>query len=482
MKKRITQAIFGVIILIFMGVVFWQIIQMSSRDSDLAPCPDDVKTCSDGSWVTRSGPNCSFSECVNQDLITQFNVKLEEAIRIEIGHSIEDYNPPMLLQIFPGLRKTDFNGVGSTMGQYVFDGDQLYHVNDELEPVPGAVPRIAEAGFETLLHNVTERFLLQYPNGDIETMMVWLKDEEFGVLPQPPRPTEEPVACTMDAKVCPDGSYVGRVAPDCNFAECPVAEFLVWYGQDYSKQEEYRIDCEQRMGVFNGCWTDCRDEEKEDCLDVCSMVCKGPASEHMPSVPLDSTFCTPESKEVEMCTMDYTPVCGEVEVMCLTTPCDPIPQTFGNACGACASGNVTSYTEGECSDEVVETETSFGYITELSETRISIDQAEYLFGSEATAAAKEDGKCHGGSTCLPNGFYIRNLDSTSFELKTSNELKVYVNTDPNTCGIPDWSREVSYEQFRTSWSNSDCGFLNYLPYHFLIQEGVIVEITEQYIP
>jgi len=30
-----------------------------------------------------------------------------------------------------------------------------------------------------------------------------------------------PVACSMDAKLCPDGSYVGRIAPDCKFAECP---------------------------------------------------------------------------------------------------------------------------------------------------------------------------------------------------------------------------------------------------------------------
>jgi hypothetical protein len=29
------------------------------------------------------------------------------------------------------------------------------------------------------------------------------------------------VACTMEAKVCPDGSFVGRVGPNCEFAECP---------------------------------------------------------------------------------------------------------------------------------------------------------------------------------------------------------------------------------------------------------------------
>ena len=35
-----------------------------------------------------------------------------------------------------------------------------------------------------------------------------------------PSPTE-PVACTMDAKMCPDGSYVGRQGPNCEFAPCP---------------------------------------------------------------------------------------------------------------------------------------------------------------------------------------------------------------------------------------------------------------------
>ena len=32
-----------------------------------------------------------------------------------------------------------------------------------------------------------------------------------------PQPVEN-IACTLDARVCPDGSYVGRVAPTCEFA------------------------------------------------------------------------------------------------------------------------------------------------------------------------------------------------------------------------------------------------------------------------
>jgi len=29
------------------------------------------------------------------------------------------------------------------------------------------------------------------------------------------------VACTMEAKLCPDGSAVGRSGPNCEFAPCP---------------------------------------------------------------------------------------------------------------------------------------------------------------------------------------------------------------------------------------------------------------------
>lgn len=46
---------------------------------------------------------------------------------------------------------------------------------------------------------------------------------------------EEPVACTMDAKQCPDGSYVGRTGPKCEFAMCPTSQSnnqtSAWIGQ-----------------------------------------------------------------------------------------------------------------------------------------------------------------------------------------------------------------------------------------------------------
>ncbi len=36
-----------------------------------------------------------------------------------------------------------------------------------------------------------------------------------------PGPQPGPVACTMEARMCPDGSSVGRTGPNCEFEACP---------------------------------------------------------------------------------------------------------------------------------------------------------------------------------------------------------------------------------------------------------------------
>lgn len=41
------------------------------------------------------------------------------------------------------------------------------------------------------------------------------------VTPPSPPPSVNGVMCTMEAKLCPDGSYVGRTGPKCEFTACP---------------------------------------------------------------------------------------------------------------------------------------------------------------------------------------------------------------------------------------------------------------------
>ncbi|MFH0773614.1 MAG: hypothetical protein V1922_04870 [bacterium] len=44
-------------------------------------------------------------------------------------------------------------------------------------------------------------------------------------------PTSTPISCTMEAKICPDGTSVGRAGPNCEFEACPsVPEGTIFCG------------------------------------------------------------------------------------------------------------------------------------------------------------------------------------------------------------------------------------------------------------
>lgn len=44
---------------------------------------------------------------------------------------------------------------------------------------------------------------------------------QAGTAVAPTTPGPGTVACTLEARLCPDGSYVGRQGPNCEFAACP---------------------------------------------------------------------------------------------------------------------------------------------------------------------------------------------------------------------------------------------------------------------
>lgn len=67
------------------------------------------------------------------------------------------------------------------------------------------------------------------------------------------------------------------------------------------------------------------------------------------TIPTTGTLCKESQRNVDACIQVYQPVCGLVQVECITTPCDPVPQTFSNSCFACRDQRTISYTEGECS-------------------------------------------------------------------------------------------------------------------------------------
>lgn len=67
-------------------------------------------------------------------------------------------------------------------------------------------------------------------------------------------PTIEPIGCTMDAKICPDGTAVGRVAPDCEFETCSGEDAgeMVFTGTISNIDYGCQVDGECSIGVGKG--------------------------------------------------------------------------------------------------------------------------------------------------------------------------------------------------------------------------------------
>jgi len=59
--------------------------------------------------------------------------------------------------------------------------------------------------------------------------------------------------------------------------------------------------------------------------------------------------CPAKQTGPSACIAVYQPVCGEVQIQCVTSPCPPVQETFSNSCVACSNSLVETYTEGECS-------------------------------------------------------------------------------------------------------------------------------------
>lgn len=73
----------------------------------------------------------------------------------------------------------------------------------------------------TFEHNSRNAFLLIGIFGVL--IVVGIGVAAWFTLPSSSTTTPEPVFCTQEAMLCPDGSYVGRTGPNCEFAACPAA-------------------------------------------------------------------------------------------------------------------------------------------------------------------------------------------------------------------------------------------------------------------
>ncbi len=90
-------------------------------------------------------------------------------------------------------------------------------------------------------------------------------------------------ACTTEAKICADGSAVGRTGPDCSFAPCP---YEIFQSTDYSCV----VDDDCVLPVDDSKRSGCQKAAR--CLsdNKCAIVCLAPSTN--PSVTIEENWKT----------------------------------------------------------------------------------------------------------------------------------------------------------------------------------------------
>ena len=146
------------------------------------------------------------------------------------------------------------------------------------------------------------------------------------------------INCPADAKLCPDGSSVGRALPNCEFAQCPSANISCDY--DNPDKQYIQKNPEQCQVIRYLCV-----QGKQPFSDECGCGCK---TVNATSGKLQAFDCTPEQKKADVCIELYKPVCGwfdPAKIQCVKYPC---AAAYSNSCFACKDEKVISWTEGQC--------------------------------------------------------------------------------------------------------------------------------------
>ncbi|MBN2459286.1 DUF333 domain-containing protein [Candidatus Woesearchaeota archaeon] len=224
-------------------------------------------------------------------------------------------------------------------------------------------------------------------NDNQERFQVSLRDWEI---------KEEAIACTEDAKVCPDGSAVGRDPyNNCEFFPCPGGVGM---------PNPASVYCEEQGGTL-----DIRDEAEGQvgyCILPSGVECEEWA--YFRGECPEAHVCTEEEKAAEICTMEYMPVCGDDGV------------TYGNKCSACASRNIDSYVQGECSlKKCAEEGESFSWVYKDKFPEHCCDGlTEWQSGTDTDISVAD--KCYGTGMMSGNpiGTCIRCGDGVCDDLET----------------------------------------------------------------
>jgi hypothetical protein len=195
-------------------------------------CTTEAKICPDGSAVGRTGPNCEFTPCGEEpEPATDDFIVIDSPLPgVTITSPVTVYGKARGNWFFEGsFPIVIVNWDGLIIGQGIATAQGEW-MTTEFVPFVGSISYTFDP--KTPYNRGTIIFKKDNPSGlpendDAREIPILFGGTDAGMeYPIPDEPAVPPgdIACTMDAKRCPDGSFVGRVPPSCAFAPCPTLE------------------------------------------------------------------------------------------------------------------------------------------------------------------------------------------------------------------------------------------------------------------
>ncbi len=141
--------------------------------------------------------------------------------------------------------------------------------------------------------------------------------------PTAPPYGDDDVMCTMEAKICPDGSSVGRMPPSCEFTPCPGV------GEETPIGIVPPVDDDAIGGGIGACTMEAR-----MCPDGVTFVGRSGPDCEFEACPLENDIIDSDAGGDVVCAEIYAPVCAAIDVQCIKAPCPAVEKTFSNECEA----------------------------------------------------------------------------------------------------------------------------------------------------
>lgn len=160
----------------------WYVAHYDTGFTDGVACTLEARICPDGTAVGRTGPNCEFAACPNENgqsvgaPTEHFMTMMQQKVVREIGQPIEGFEPFMYLRVYPKLLPVDFDTVEAELGLYSVDEEGIiYTRHADVTLVHSAERAITPYGMGILLENIAARLDLPIETTEeIDTLLGYL--------------------------------------------------------------------------------------------------------------------------------------------------------------------------------------------------------------------------------------------------------------------------------------------------------------------